>query len=294
MHPNLTKKEGDLVTKQNGYSYITLTETLFDAGIGDKETCRYEAAILLEHFCGVRRVMLPLRKEEIFQSESLSLAVEKRCNRYPLQYLVGEWQFCTETYTVTADCLIPRMDTELLVEAADELLPENGRFIDLCTGSGCIAVSLLVARPDSSGVAVDLYSRTLALAKHNAERNGVHTRIGFKEADVLSPAFMEDLGSFDLILSNPPYIPTKVVETLSPEVKYEPRVALDGGADGLDFYRVLITEYPRYLNAGGCMILEIGYDQGEAIKRLSIEAGMHCEIRKDLGGNDRVVILIPH
>ena len=277
--------------RENGYSYVTLTETLAAAGIGDRETCKYEAAILLEHFCGVNRAMLPLRREEMFHSEELFLAVAKRCEHYPLQYLIGEWQFCTETYTVTSDCLIPRMDTEILVEAADELLPENGRFIDLCTGSGCIAVSLLAARPDASGVAVDLYDRTLALAEHNAERNGVHTRLGFLRADVLTLSFMEELGLFDLILSNPPYIPTEVVDTLSPEVHSEPRAALDGGKDGFDFYRVLIAEYPRYLKAGGRMILEIGYDQGEGITALAEQAGLICTLRKDLGGNDRVAIL---
>lgn len=276
---------------ETGYSYVTLTETLMAAGIGDKETCKYEAELLLEHFCGVRRAMLPLRRDEVFLSENLSLAVAKRCEHYPLQYLIGEWQFCTEIYTVTTDCLIPRMDTEILVEAADELLPDHGRFIDLCTGSGCIAVSLLAARPDASGVAVDLYERTLELAEHNAERSGVHTRVGFKQADVLKPTFMNDLGGFDLILSNPPYIPSDVIDTLSPEVLCEPRAALDGGDDGLLFYRVLLSEYPRYLNTDGRMILEIGYDQGEEIKRLAERSGMHCELRKDLGGNDRVAVL---
>lgn len=279
------------MTEERGYSYITLTEALQNAGIGDREACRYEAAILLEHFCSVHRAMLPLRKNEIFRSDELEAAVARRCERYPLQYLVGEWQFCTETYTVNADCLIPRMDTEILVEAADELLPENGRFIDLCTGSGCIAVSLLAARPDARGVAVDLYPNTLALAEHNAERNGVQNRIGFCCADVLDPAFMNELGGFDLILSNPPYIPTAVVDTLSPEVMHEPRAALDGGMDGLDFYRVLISDYPKYLNAGGKMIFEIGYDEGAAVTALACEKGMHCTLRRDLGGNDRVAIL---
>lgn len=270
---------------------MTLTQTLQNAGIGDTETCKYEAAILLEHFCGVRRAMLPLRKEEVFRSEELENAVKRRCKRYPLQYLIGEWQFCTEIYTVNSDCLIPRMDTEILVEAADELLPENGRFIDLCTGSGCIAISLLAARPDARGVAVDLFQSTLSLAAQNAERNGVDTRIGFCQADVLSSEYMKELGTFDLILSNPPYIPSNVIDTLSPEVLHEPRAALDGGEDGLDFYRVLISDYPRYLNEGGKMIFEIGYDEGDEVTRLAESTGMSCTIRKDLGGNDRVAIL---
>lgn len=277
--------------KKIGYSYVTLTNTLLEAGIGDRETCKYEAAILLEAFMGVRRESLPLCRDEVFTSEALENAVKKRCMHYPLQYLIGEWQFCTEIYTVTPACLIPRADTELLVETASELLPPNGRFIDLCTGSGCIAISLLSLRSDSTGAGVDLFDNTLSLAKHNAKRNGVSERICFLKADVLSPAFMEDLGSMDLIVSNPPYISTQTVDTLSPEVSYEPRVALDGGTDGLDFYRVLIREYPRYLSKGGKMIFEIGYDQGEAVSDLARAAGMRPVVKKDLGGNDRVVIL---
>lgn len=279
------------MNKQQGYSYKSLTETLLRAGIGDKETCRYEAAILLEHFCGVHRAMLPIRREEFFTSDALCSAVSRRCAHYPLQYLIGEWQFCTETYTVTPDCLIPRMDTEILVEAADDLLPLNGRFIDLCTGSGCIAISLLAARKDAHGVAVDLYRNTLEVAKTNAERNGVAARLGFACADVFNSDFMHSLGSFDLILSNPPYIPSAVVDMLSPEVQNEPRVALDGGKDGLDFYRVLISDYPQFLSPEGKLIFEIGYDEGTALTEMAEKAGFFCTVRKDLGGNDRVVIL---
>ena len=274
-----------------GLSYLAIAERLYAAGIGDTDTCKYEAAILLEHFCGVHRAMLPLRKTELFSSDELLEAVNQRCDHYPLQYLIGEWQFCTETYTVTPDCLIPRMDSEILVETGDILLPENGRFIDLCTGSGCIAVSLLSARPDAHGVAAELYPNTLSLAEKNAERNGVHDRLVFCLADVLKPDFMEELGEFDLIVSNPPYIPTDVVETLSPEVKHEPHAALDGGDDGLLFYRVFVRDYPKYLKTGGAMAFEIGYDEGDALRTLAEEAGMHCEIRKDLSGNDRVAVL---
>ena len=274
-----------------GYSYRSLSEKLFVAGIGDLDTCKYEAAILLEKFCAVHPATLPIRRDEIFLSEALEEAVKQRCARYPLQYLVGEWQFCTETYTVTPDCLIPRSDTELLVETAIELLPKNGRIIDLCTGSGCIAISLLSARRDASGVAVDLYPNTLAVAKTNAERNCVTERLAFFQANVLHSEFMEPLGSFDLILSNPPYIPTAVIDGLSEEVLNEPRAALDGGEDGLMFYRVLLSEYPRYLADGGKLILEIGYDQGEALLHLAERYGLCVKIRKDLGGNDRVVVL---
>ena len=262
-----------------------------EAEIGDRETCKNEAAILLQAFAGIRPEALPLCKDEVFLSDALENAVNMRCTHYPLQYLIGEWQFCTETYTVTPDCLIPRSDTEILVEMASTLLPQGGRFLDLCTGSGCIAISLLSARLDSTGIGVDLYDNTLSLAKHNAKQNGVSERISFVKADVLSSDFMKDLDHFDLIVSNPPYISTQTVDTLSPEVLFEPRAALDGGTDGLDFYRVLIREYPRYLSRDGKMILEIGYDQGEAVSNLALDAKMRCSIKKDLGGNDRMAIL---
>ncbi len=281
------------MAKQNGYSYASLTEALLAAGIGDRETCKYEAALLLENFAGVRREAMLLCRDEVFSSEGLQNAVNMRCARYPLQYLIGEWPFCNEIYTVTPDCLIPRADTELLVERAIALLPSGGRFIDLCTGSGCIAISLLAARPDATGIAADLYEKTLSVATRNAERNGVSERIRFRKADVLSPGFMKTLGDFDLILSNPPYIATEVIDTLSPEVSHEPRPALDGGGDGLDFYRVLLREYPRYLKRGGKMILEIGYDQRDALSVLARQNRLTTEIERDLGGNDRIAILSP-
>ena len=281
------------MNRMNGYSYTSLTDALFDAGIGDNEDARYEAAILLEHFCGVKRAELPLRRDESFSNACLLNAVERRCKREPLQYIIGDWSFCNEVYTVTPSCLIPRMDTEILVETAATLLPRGGRFIDLCTGSGCIAISLLSLRKDASGVAVDLYPDTLAVAKGNAARNGVADRFTPALGDVLQGDFMEPFGKLDLILSNPPYIPSRVVDGLSPEVLNEPRAALDGGEDGLVFYRVLIREYPRFLNKGGKLILEIGYDQKDAISMLAKTEGHSVEILKDLGGNDRVAIITP-
>lgn len=277
--------------KTQGYSYLSLSDALCNAELGDRETCKYEAGILLEHFCGLRREQIPFRKNEIFTSSELLDAVEKRIGRYPLQYLIGEWPFFNEVYRVTPHCLIPRADTEVLVELAIDALPQNGRILDLCTGSGCIAISLLASRKDAYGTAVELYPTTLDVAKENAVLNRVSDRLDFLLADALLPSFMDSLGSFDLILSNPPYIPTLDVSGLSPEVRHEPHAALDGGADGLDFYRVLVSAYPKYLKPGGKMILEIGYDQGDSLHDLAKNAGLCCEICKDYGGNDRVAVI---
>ena len=272
-------------------TYHQICAALREAGIEDDRT---EASMLICHFCHLNKAELLSRREEDFDSEELRTAVQKRCTHYPLQYILGYWDFCHETYRVTEHTLIPRQDTEKLVELAIRLIPKDGRFIDLCTGSGCIAVSTLAARPDCRAVAVDLFEKTLEVARENAEQNGVGDRIGFLCQDVLSPSFMNSIGTFDCILSNPPYIESREVGLLAKELSYEPEAALDGGQDGLDFYRVLIGSYGAYLTPHGFMLLEIGWDQAEAVSDIARKAGFHCEILKDYGGNDRIAHLTRH
>ncbi len=255
------------------------------------ENNRGEASMLICHFCNINQAELLLRHDEDFDSEELSAAVHKRAEHYPLQYILGYWEFFHETYRVNENTLIPRSDTEKLVELAVQLIPEHARIIDLCTGSGCVAISTLATRPDCRAVAIDLYPDTLEVARENAESNGVGERLGFVAADVLAPDFMEALGQFDCILSNPPYIETKQIPLLDEELAFEPEAALDGGDDGLDFYRVIIGEYGKYLNEGGIMLLEIGCDQAHSVAAIAATAGFKCEIFKDYGGNDRVAYL---
>ena len=269
-------------------TYNEICSALAEAEI---ENNRGETAMLICHFCNVTKADLLLRRDEDFVSPELEEAVKKRCKHYPLQYILGYWHFCNETYKVTENTLIPRQDTEKLVELAIKLLPENARIIDLCTGSGCVAISTLSARHDCHAVAVDLFPETLEVARENAESNGVGDRMGFLAQDVLYPAFMDSLGSFDCIISNPPYIETHQISLLDDELFYEPRAALDGGDDGLNFYRVIIGEYSEYLSESGIMLLEIGCDQAKAVGAIASAAGMRCEIYKDYGGNDRVAYL---
>ncbi len=257
----------------------------------DIENNRAEAAMLICRFCNISRVELFKRSNEDFVSEELDAAVIKRRSHYPLQYILGIWEFCHESYRVNEHTLIPRQDTEILVETAVRLLPEGARFIDLCTGSGCVAVSTLAARPDCKAVAVDLFPETVEIAGENAEQNGVGDRLGLLTADVFSPSFMEELGSFDCVISNPPYIESEKVAMLDPELSFEPVAALDGGADGLDFYRQIISVYGRYLTKEGFMLFEIGYDQADSVSKIAAECGYDCEIYKDYGGNDRVAYL---
>ena len=232
---------------------------------------------------------------ERFEGKALSMAIEKRLTHYPLQYILGEWGFYRETYEVNEHCLVPRSDTEILVDAAIRTLPCAARFLDLCTGSGCIAVSVLASRPDTTAVAVDLFPETLALAGRNAARNGVAERATFLEADVMQmpSEALFPRGSFDAILSNPPYIPDAVVPTLQAEVGFEPAAALCGGEDGMDFYRAILLKWTPLLKAGGRIFFEMGYDQGEAICALAKSHGFSCTVMQDFGKHDRVEVLSP-
>ena len=276
------------------YSYESLTRVLEAARI-EESAC--EAALLLEHFAGISPVMIRLDRTRVYDIPALDAAVERRLERYPLQYILGEWEFYGLPFEVDERCLIPRPDTECLVEQAIRVIPRGGRFADLCTGSGCIAVATLAHRPDLTAAALELYPDTLELAGQNAAHNGVADRLTPVCADLLDGGVdaLAPLAPFDAILSNPPYIPTSVIDGLSPEVHREPLAALDGGADGLIFYRAILKNYVSLLKPGGRILLEIGYDQADALREL---CGIHLpgstvSVRQDLGGNDRVVEITP-
>lgn len=262
-------------------------QRLLAAGI---ENAAMEALWLAQRF-------LPLSEGELragaeFSSAPLEAALARRCERYPLQYLLGEWPFWRQTYEVGPDALIPRADTECLVEEAIRRLPRNARFADLCTGSGCIAVSVLAERPDTQAVAVDKFAPTLALAERNALRNRVRERFRPVRCDLLDPDAEVEGAPFDAVLCNPPYIRTEVLSTLAPELSCEPQAALDGGEDGLIFYRVLLQNADRWITREGFFLFEIGFDQREALEQLANENG--CTVARtirDLGGNDRAMLL---
>jgi len=229
-----------------------------------------------------------LLKDKFPDPRDYAQAVRRLQDREPLAYVLGEWYFYDETYRVSPACLVPRPETEHLVEELIKRLPKGAVFADLCTGSGCIAISTLAHRPDCRAVAVDLSEEALALAKENAALNGVSDRITFQHADVLSGNALGN-ADFDAIVSNPPYIVTEVIDTLEPEVLCEPRMALDGGEDGLIFYRVLVNDYRKNVKENGFLLFEIGYDQGEALRALC-----PCEIKRDYSGNDRVALYYPN
>ena len=270
-------------------TYREICKRLEDAGI---EQSQWDAECLILHHCKVTPSALRTDPDKDFSETALLEALSRRCAREPLQYILGEWEFYRQRFEVSPDCLIPRSDTEILVEEAIRRLPRGARFADLCTGSGCIAISVLAERPDTTAVALEKYPATLALAVRNADRNGVSSRFTPVCADVTLPPPKELGTGLDAILSNPPYIVSSVMKTLSPEVLSEPHAALDGGEDGLTFYRAILTKYTPCLSPNGFFLFEIGFDQAEALTELAHAHGFtDIRVIRDLGGCDRTVYL---
>ena len=250
-----------------------------------------EAKILVEHFTKKSASHFYINKDEDIINEDLENALREREKHVPLQYILGKWEFYRQIYIVDENCLIPRADTEILVEKAVQLLPQDAYFLDLCTGSGCIAISTLAERVDTRAIMVDKFEKTLEIAFKNAVLNGVEGRATPVLLDVLEEENKLCGMEFDAILSNPPYIRPEVIETLSEEVKHEPYAALYGGEDGLIFYNKIVKDYSVFLKKDGFMLFEIGYDQANDLKLIALENGFNCEIFKDYGGNDRVALL---
>lgn len=231
---------------------------------------------------------LALLKAAYPDAHALDAALDRYGKGEPLAYLLGEQPFWRYTFKVTPDVLIPRPDTERAVEVALAHLPQGGRFADLCTGSGCIAISICGERTDLSGIMVDLSPAALDIAKENAQLIGVSDRLTAVHADILTDEPLDE--PLDLIISNPPYIESAVIADY-PSLAYEPQMALDGGEDGMVFYRALIDRFAKYLKPDGVFVFEIGYHQRDAITTLAHAAGFDCRVTKDYGGNDRVALL---
>ena len=217
---------------------------------------------------------------------TFNMGINMRLRHVPLQHIIGHTGFMGLDFKVSRDVLIPRRDTETLVETVLEREKDPAiSILDLCTGSGCIAVSLKKLGGYSQVAASDLSDKAIGLAMRNASINDAEIRL------IKSDLFKDIEGSFDVIVSNPPYIPTEEIETLSPEVRdHDPRMALDGGEDGLDIYRRIVSECGDVLNAGGRLYMEIGFDQAAAVGGLMEKAGFRdIEVVKDLAGKDRVI-----
>ena len=266
-------------------AFLMGMQKLKEAEIGEAQL---DARLLLEEVCGTdHNTLLCHGDREVSEAEEEQYrkALEQRAVHVPLQHLLGYQDFMGLRFQVNEHVLIPRQDTEILVEEAMRYLHDGMRILDLCTGSGCILLSLLHYSNDCEGTGVDISKEALQVAALNAELLGI-------KADFLkSDLYDKVTGKFDLLVSNPPYIERKVIPTLMEEVReYDPYIALDGGEDGLDFYRRIIGGAQDYLKRGGQILMEIGSRQAQAVSELLREAGFkEIDVCRDFAGLDRVV-----
>lgn len=252
--------------------------------------CHTDAWLLLQFVTGMSRAVYLMdadRTAKAHEEARYRQCVLKRAGHYPLQYITHEQSFMGIDFYVDERVLVPRQDTEVLVETVLKYLQDDASILDMCTGSGCILLSLAANRRLASGIGADLSEDALAVAQWNAKKLQAKS-VQFIQSDLFKniPAFR-----FDMIVSNPPYIESDVIEALMPEVRdHEPVMALDGMSDGLYFYRAIAAQASGFLKSEGMLFFEIGYNQGEAVKRLLEDAGFeHIYIKKDLSGLDRVV-----
>ena len=283
------------------------TEYLKGKGIDNP---RLDSEVLLAHLLKLDRVGLylnfdrPLSKDEL---SSFREIVKRRGSREPLQYITGHQEFWSLDFKVTPDALIPRPETEILVEEALKVVSgqwsvvsENRPLIilDLCTGSGCIAISIAHELKEAIVYAVDVSEAALKVARENAEKNGVQDKVTFLKGDLYGalenrpPTTDHRPLLFDLIVSNPPYIKNIDIPNIQPEVRdYEPRMAVDGGTEGLDFYKRIVADAPNHLSPHGWLMVEVGEGQADAVSKMMADTGAFEGIStvKDLAGIERVV-----
>ena len=262
------------------------------AGIEDSV---FEAKAIIRHITGfTNSEILTKYTNELteFQQNNLTVILRQREIRYPLQYILGEWAFYKYTFKVGVGVLVPRSDTEVLVEECAEYLKniEKPKVLDLCAGSGCIGISLAKDYSDSAVVLVEKYPEAKRYLDENITLNGAYNAMS-----ILGDVFegTANTEKYDLIVSNPPYIPPKEMEIISPETRFEPQTALLGGEDGLDFYRAIIKNYKNSLKDGGMLAFEVGINEAQKVLALLEENGFQeTKITKDLNSVERVVTAI--
>lgn len=273
-------------------AYNHIKQKLKAAGIEDSV---FEAKAIIRHITGfTNSEILTKYTNELteFQQNNLTVILRQREIRYPLQYILGEWAFYKYTFKVGVGVLVPRSDTEVLVEECAEYLKniEKPKVLDLCAGSGCIGISLAMDYPDSAVVLVEKYPEAKRYLDENITLNGAYNAMA-----ILGDVFegTANTEKYDLIVSNPPYIPPKEMEIISPETRFEPQTALLGGEDGLDFYRAIIKNYKNSLKDGGMLAFEVGINEAQKVLALLEENGFQeTKITKDLNSVERVVTAI--
>lgn len=261
-----------------------------------------EAELLFTHTFNCDRTSLYLDRESLLDREkaqAIAGVLERRAKGEPIQYILGKAEFMGLEFKVESGVLIPRPETEVLVETTIRMVASQAsqvtslKVLDIGTGSGCIAVSLAKLLNNVTIIATDISQQAIEVAKCNALLNNVSEKIRFVRSDLFATCDLR-LNTYDLIVSNPPYIPTAEIDNLQPEIKYEPRIALDGGRDGLEIYRRIIEEAPCYLKSGGALIMEIGCGQARAAKKIAqnSEKFKIIEVVKDYSQIERVIAFI--
>lgn len=269
-------------------AYNDIKKQLKNAGIEDNI---FEAKQIIKHITGYsNEQILSGYQNELsgFQEINLQVIMKQRLNRYPLQYILGKWDFYGRPYKVGPGVLIPRPDTETVIEVCLDIIDKEkpSDVLDLCAGTGCIGITIACERKNSNVTLVEKYEEAARYIKENIKNADGN-------ANILMGDIFESIGAdkkYDLIVSNPPYINEKDMGNLQPEVEFEPPTALYGGEDGLMFYRAIASNYRDSLKSGGSLVFEIGYDQGEAVKDILLALGFkNVKIKKDYSENDRVV-----
>lgn len=272
--------------------YTKIKDALNSSGIEDSG---FEAKLILKHYLGVSdAVLLTDYNREISKEQEavIEKAVHKRKERYPLQYILGEWDFYKYTFKVGEGVLIPRSDTEILVEKAVEYLKntKNPQVLDLCAGSGCIGISIAKDYPHSTVTLVEKFDKAFRYLEQNIKLNDAKNAKALN-GDVLKGDASD--GIYDLIVSNPPYIPPNEMDIISPETNFEPETALLGGEDGMLFYKAIIENYKKSLKKGGMLGFEVGINEDEAVANLLKDALFkNITVTKDFNGINRVVTAI--
>ena len=254
------------------------------------DTSRLDAELLMAHALGTSRSDLLLKHMSDLVPSRFATLVERRLANEPVAYIIGHQEFFGLDILVSPDVLIPRGDSETIVEAALKRAGDTGRVIDLGTGSGCLLLAFLAGKPGWIGVGIDASEAATMVAQTNAQALNLAERTEMKAGDWSTPGWSDHLGRFDLVLSNPPYVETGA--DLAPSVReFEPPSALFAGADGLEEYRQLIPQLPGLLSPEGIAIFEIGYAQAGAVSQIATTHGFSCEIQLDLAGRARAAIL---
>lgn len=263
-----------------------ITQILVRAGIED---ARHEAMLIMSEYAGKSVASLRADPKFDFTSPEMENTIARRAERYPLQYLFGKWEFCGLTFRVNEHCLIPRPDTEVIVERSINELPAGGKILDLCTGTGCIIGAVLKLSGNTRGVAVELYHETAEMARENLAGLGLGD-VTVIEGDATVDLFEADV-KFDVITANPPYVTAEEMNELEAELMHEPSHALTDGGDGMSILTKIIEIYKHHLTPLGTMILEHGWKQGEAIRTVAENNGMTYEAIFDYGGCCRGAVL---